>query len=58
MSGIKTIAVAGVGTIGTDIVEELLQAQAAGEVSGVIMLTRKVGGNLIIDALDDAEIDP
>ncbi|KAI0028843.1 NAD-binding protein [Vararia minispora EC-137] len=44
-NGIKTIALAGVGSIGAFIAEELLTAKAAGALDGVIILTRAGGSN-------------
>ncbi|KAA1474804.1 NAD-binding protein [Dentipellis sp. KUC8613] len=40
MSDFKTIAVAGVGNIGTDIVEELIKKQNEGKVEKIVLLTR------------------
>ena len=42
MTGFKNFAVVGAGTIGTPIVEELLNAKSAGSVDKVVLLTRAV----------------
>ncbi|KAI0343511.1 NAD-P-binding protein [Trametopsis cervina] len=40
MSGYKTFAVVGAGTLGAPVIEELLKAQAAGKISSVGLVTR------------------
>ncbi|KZT55911.1 NAD(P)-binding protein [Calocera cornea HHB12733] len=55
MSGYKNFAVAGAGTIGLPIVEELLKAKAAGTVAKVVVLTRSATGK---DALAEKGAEP
>ncbi|TFY56551.1 hypothetical protein EVG20_g8882, partial [Dentipellis fragilis] len=40
MSSFKTFAVAGIGSIGMPIAEELLKQKAAGKITDVVLLTR------------------
>ncbi|TFY63184.1 hypothetical protein EVG20_g6426 [Dentipellis fragilis] len=42
MSDFKTVAVAGVGNVGTDIIEELLEKQSEGRLDKIVLLTRSL----------------
>jgi len=50
MSGYKNFAVAGGGTLGSFIIDELLKQKSAGKVGKVVALTRSVEGNDAVSA--------